>query len=38
MRDFVFDQFFRSTVEGDLNLIIGEAQGTDDVAIAKRSS
>jgi len=35
MRDFVFGQIFRSTVEGDLDPIIGKAGATDDEAIAK---
>lgn len=38
MRDVVFDPIFRSTVAGDLKLIVDKTQITGDVAIAKRAS
>lgn len=38
MRDFVFGQNFRSTVEVDLVLIIGQSPIAGDEAIAKNAS
>lgn len=35
MRDFVFGQNFRSTVEADLHLIMAKAPRKGDAAIAK---
>lgn len=38
MRDFVFDQIFRSTVEGDLTLIFSKVQRNSDKTITKWAS